>query len=377
MTNTQDRDRHWMQMALKAAERGCLTVSPNPRVGCVIVKDERLLATGFHEAAGQAHAEINALQAARQAGHDVSGATAYVTLEPCVHHGRTGPCTEALIEAGIARVVAAVTDPDPRVASGGFQKLRAAGISVTVGVCQAAAIRLNRGFFSRIQRQRPWVRIKTAASLDGKTALSNGVSQWLTGPAARHDNQWFRAEADVILTGIGTVLADDPLLTVRDIKTQKQPLRVVVDTRFRFPEDAKMIDGSPILVVVSEDNPQKRRRLAKRNVQTRVLGCGDNRVDLDALMDEFNTRQINLVHVEAGAVLNGALLSAGLADELLLYQAPKIVGDTAKGMFTHTALMSLEEASELLIEDCRLIGEDIRIKGIFERTGVAAKGEPQ
>ncbi|MDR2113314.1 MAG: bifunctional diaminohydroxyphosphoribosylaminopyrimidine deaminase/5-amino-6-(5-phosphoribosylamino)uracil reductase RibD, partial [Candidatus Accumulibacter sp.] len=320
-----------MARALRLARRGLYTTTPNPRVGCVLARDGKIVGEGWHRRAGEAHAEVHAIAAA---GAAARGATAYVTLEPCSHHGRTPPCAGALIDAGVARVVAAMQDPDPRVAGGGLAALAAAGIAAQCGLLEAEAVELNAGFVSRMTRGRPWVRLKLAASLDGKTALRNGDSQWITGAAARRDGHRWRARACAILSGIGTVRDDDPRLNVRGVSTGgRQPLKVVVDSRLELPPGARVIGDGPLLVASAIAEGERAESLRRRGVELTALPDGAGRVDLAALMAELGRRGINELHVESGCRLNGALLNAGLVDEILLYLAPCLIGDAARGMF--------------------------------------------
>ncbi len=348
-------DHAHMARALQLAARGLCTTTPNPRVGCVIVKDGRVVGEGWHERAGTPHAEIHAL---RQAGEAARGATVYVTLEPCAHHGRTPPCAEALVDAGVARVVAAMGDPNPLVAGGGIAILTLAGIAAEVGLMEAEARALNPGFVSRMTRGRPWVRLKTAATLDGKTALGNGASQWITGEAARADVQQLRARACAVLTGSGTVLADDPRMTVRDLDVGRQPLRVVVDSKLRTPADAAI---QPALVACCRAEPSARAALERARAEVVELPGADGRVDLHALLKLLAQRGVNEVHVEAGAALNGALLAAGLVDEWVAYVAPMAVGSDARGLFAHAALQSLADAARFRLTDVRQFGPDLRL----------------
>jgi diaminohydroxyphosphoribosylaminopyrimidine deaminase/5-amino-6-(5-phosphoribosylamino)uracil reductase len=349
-------DSQWMARALQLAQRGLNTTSPNPRVGCVLVKDGKNIGEGWHQRAGQPHAEVLALRAA---GSATQGATAYVTLEPCCHFGRTPPCAGALIAAGISRVVIAIQDPNPLVSGQGIAALRAAGIEVECGLMEAAARELNSGFFSRMSRGLPWVRSKIAASLDGRTALANGTSQWITGEAARSDVQHWRARSCAVLTGIGTVLADDPQLNVR-IETERQPLRVVVDSALRIPPDAKIITGG-VLIFTACNETHKQVALQARGAQVVYLPGIDNRVDLPAMLRELARRGINEVLVEAGRTLNGALLKARLVDELVLYLAPQLLGDAARGMANLGELTQLDQRLNLVWQEVRHVGDDLRI----------------
>ena len=330
-----------LQRALALAHEAIGLTDPNPRVGCVILApDGRELGAGHTQPAGQAHAEIMALRDAAARGHDVHGATAVVTLEPCSHHGRTPPCCDALIAAGIARVVAAVEDPNPQVAGQGLARLKAAGVQVELADAAAAnaASELNIGFFSRMRRGRPFVRLKSAISLDGRTALPDGRSQWITGEAARADGHAWRKRAGAMLTGIGTVLADDPRMDVRLVPTARQPLRIVLDPQGRMPATARILQPPG---------------------ETRVIGGG--RADLAALMTELGAHGINELHVEAGPVLSGAFLDAGLVDELLIYQAPLLIGE-GRPLAALAPLSGLDHARRWrLIESTRL-GQDLRLR---------------
>ena len=355
-------DHGMMARALQLAERGLWTTSPNPRVGCVVVRNGEVVGEGWHEKAGEPHAEVHALRAA---GDKAKGATAYVTLEPCSHHGRTPPCAEALIAAGVSRVVAAMTDPKPLVSGKGLALLRAAGIETASGLLANEARELNIGFVSRMTRGRPWLRLKAAASLDGKTALNNGVSQWITGPDARRDGHAWRARACAILTGIGTVRDDDPSLTVRDVATTRQPLRVVVDSKLEILPTARILQGEPVLIVGAVENVDKMALLRSTGNFVEILNNGSGKVDLKALLEMLAQRGINEVHAEAGFKLNGSLLREGLVDELLLYLAPCLIGHDASGLFNLPELTMLDGKKPLKIRDLRQIGEDIRLIARF------------
>ncbi|MBS1197216.1 MAG: riboflavin biosynthesis protein RibD [Proteobacteria bacterium] len=355
-------DHAFMAQALRLAERGLFSTSPNPRVGCVLVKGGVVVGEGWHERAGEAHAEVHALGAA---GTAARGATAYVTLEPCCHYGRTPPCADALIAAGVARVVAAMADPNPQVAGHGLEKLRAAGIDTACGLLEAQARELNIGFVSRMQRGRPWLRLKAAASLDGKTALNNGQSQWITGAEARLDGHRWRARACAIFTGIGTIKSDDPQLNVRGVDTERQPLKIVVDSRMELPLTARVIEGAPLLLAVAQENVSKAAELQARGVEIIRLPNAEGKVDLNLLLQELAKRGINEVHAEGGAGLNGALLQAGLVDEVLLYLAPCLIGNAAQGLFQSQELSNLDEKCALKVMDIRQIGEDIRVVARF------------
>jgi len=352
-----DVDRVHMARALELAARGLFTTPPNPRVGCVIARGERVIGDGYHVRAGEPHAEVNALADAARRGESARGATMYVTLEPCNHFGRTPPCVDAIIASGIARVVVAMLDPSPE-AGGGAARLRAAGVTVDVGLCEAEARELNIGFVSRIVRGRPWLRLKVAATIDGRTALISGASQWITSPEARADGHAWRARACAVMTGIGTVLQDDPSLTVRAVETTRQPRRVVVDRRAETPASARVLGGEGALVVTAgERNPQW-----PSAVEVVALPDGNGRVDLARMLRELAARHVNELHVEAGAKLNGALLDANLVDELLLYVAPAVIGDPARGMFERgSPLESLSRRDEFAWRDVARIGADLRI----------------
>jgi len=347
-----------MAHALRLAERGLFTTTPNPRVGCVIVRDGAVVGTGWHARAGEPHAEVNALD---EAGDRAAGATAYVTLEPCSHHGRTPPCTAALVGARVRRVVAAMHDPNPKVVGDGVARLRAAGIRIDVGLLEDAARELNIGFVSRMTRGRPWVRMKVAASLDGRTALADGRSQWITGPEARRDGHRFRARACAVLTGIGTVRDDDPQLTVRAVPTTRQPLRVLVDSRLEVPVTARILAGGNALVVTAVQDEARTAALASRGAEVIALPNAAGKVDLALLMGELARRGVNEVHVEAGVKLNGSLFAAGVVDELVVYLAPRLIGDAGRGMFSLPPLADLERAPRLDLRDVRRIGQDVRL----------------
>jgi diaminohydroxyphosphoribosylaminopyrimidine deaminase/5-amino-6-(5-phosphoribosylamino)uracil reductase len=355
-----------LQQALTLAECAIGVSDPNPRVGCVIAHpDGRLLGAGATQQAGGPHAEVMALRDALACGHDVRGATAWVTLEPCAHHGRTPPCCDALIAAGIGRVVVAVEDPFTQVAGAGIARLRAAGVVVDMldGPLVQAAIELNIGFFSRILRGRPWVRLKVAASLDGRTALADGRSQWITGPAARADGHAWRRRAAAVLTGIGTVTLDDPRLDVRLVSTTLQPLRVVVDSRLRLSPQARLL-APPARVVVATTTaaaPEAAHALEALGAEVLPLGDKGGRVDLRALLAELGRRGIGELHVEAGERLNAALLEADLVDEWLVYLAPLLIGP-GRSMVARGPLAQLGDASRLDFLECIPCGSDLRIR---------------
>jgi len=347
-----------MAQALRLAQRGLYSTSPNPRVGCVLVRDGDVVGSGWHERAGEPHAEVHALRAAGEAAR---GATAYVTLEPCSHHGRTPPCADALVEAGVARAVVAVQDPNPAVAGAGIARLRAAGIAVESGLMEAEARELNVGFFARMTRGTPWLRSKIAMSLDGRTALGNGKSQWITGDAARQDVQRWRARSCAVLTGINTVLADDAQLNVREIKQERQPLRVVLDSQLRIPLEARVLCGGGALIYTAAQDAGKSAALERAGATVAVMPDNKGQVDLPAMLRDLAQRGCNEVLVEAGSILNGALLHAGLVDELLLYVAPQLLGDAARSMAQLGELTCLEQRVGLKWQDIRQIGKDLRI----------------
>ncbi len=357
-------DIQMMHTALSLARQGLYSTSPNPRVGCVIARGNQVVGQGFHLKAGGPHAEVHAL---RQAGRFAEGATAYVTLEPCSHHGRTPPCALALIEAGIARVVCAMSDPHPLVAGKGFALLESAGISVAYGLLETEARALNRGFLSRLERKRPFFRLKCAASLDGKTALSDGSSKWITGPEARADVQKLRAESCAVLTGIGTVLADDPLLNVRDFPTLRQPARIILDSRLRTPLHSRIIqDGqSPTVVATLNTNEADHAPFLKFphvRIMTTNPSPGDGGIDLHELSSQLAVQGYGEVLIEAGAQINASFIRAHLVDEIILYQAPKILGATARNLFAlpenHEALL---QPSPWLATRCEAMGVDLKI----------------
>jgi diaminohydroxyphosphoribosylaminopyrimidine deaminase/5-amino-6-(5-phosphoribosylamino)uracil reductase len=339
-----------MARALALAEKGLYSTTPNPRVGCVVTQGESVVGEGWHEKAGGPHAEVVALA---QAGAKAEGATAYVTLEPCNHQGRTPPCADLLLSKKIRRVVAAMLDPNPPASRGG-EKLAAAGIRFEHGLMEDEARELNIGFVSRMTRGRPWVRMKIAATLDGRTALATGQSQWITGPEARKDGHRWRARACAILTGYGTVKADDPRLTVRDVETPRQPLRVVVDSRLEISEKAKVLEGGAL--IFSAIPPVK-----KSNAEVVHLANAHGKVDLQKMLGELARRGVNELHVEAGFKLNGSLVREGCVDEFLLYLNPSFLGDEAQGMLALPGFSSLDERKKVTIQSLERIGGDIRI----------------
>jgi len=357
-----------MQRALDLAERGLYTTTPNPRVGAVIVRDGEIIGEGWHEVAGEGHAEVNAVRDAhaRHGVDAVRGSTVYVTLEPCSHHGRTPPCADLLVNEGAARVVAAMEDPNPLVAGQGFARLRAAGIDVRCGLMENDAIELNIGFVSRMTRALPWVRLKVAASLDGKTALVNGQSQWITGPEARRDGHAWRARACAILTGIGTVLEDNPRLNVREVETPRQPLKVIIDSRLQTPVDARILDDGKVLIACAVEDAAARERLEARGCEVILLPNAAGKVELLDLLRELGRRRLNEVHVEAGFKLNGSLLREGCVDELLLYLAPCVIGDSAQGMFNLPTLAHLDQRKKLKLHKVSQVGPDLRLLARME-----------
>lgn len=365
MNFTTDDRRH-MARALQLAARGLNTTQPNPRVGCVIAAGADVIAEGWHAHAGGPHAEAEALA---RAGEAARGATAYVTLEPCCHTGRTPPCTAALIAAGIGRVVYGATDPNPQVNGGGAKALSAAGIEVEGGLLAAEAERLNAGFSLRMRRGWPLVRTKIAASLDGRTALAGGQSQWLTGEAARNDVQRWRAQSAAIMTGVGTVLADDPLLNVR--QGGRQPLRVILDSRYRTPPDARILAGPGEALVIGAGADVRRTALEAGGARVETAALDAGRVDVTAALRRLGALEINEVWVEAGPTLNGALLAGGLIDELVVYMTGGVLGGDARGMFDIEPLASLAERPCFRLQTVRRIGDDLRL--IYTPAGPAGE----
>jgi len=357
-----DIDIHWMTQALTWAAKAMYITAPNPRVGCVIVgKNNQCISAGHTQPAGQSHAEIMAIQEAIQKGQDLRDATAYVTLEPCSHHGRTGPCCDALVEAGIARVVVAGKDPNPLVSGNGIARLRAAGVQVDTGVLQNQAESINRGFFKRMRHGLPFMRLKIAASLDGQTALTNGISQWITSPEVRQDGHAWRARACAVLTGIGTVLEDDPQLNVREVATTRQPTLVVVDSRLDTPSTAKLWQTPrQVWIYCAVDHPERRAALEAKGADVICLPNAAGKVDLMAMQQDLGNRGINEVHMEAGHKLNGSLLANGLVDELLIYLAPMLMGQ-GRGMFNIGPFDKLSQALSLEIQNISPIGPDLRL----------------
>lgn len=341
-------DHAMMRRALALAEKGLYSTTPNPRVGCVVAKSDVVLGEGWHEKAGGPHAEAAAL-----ANVDAEGATVYVNLEPCSHHGRTPPCVDLLLRKKVHRVVAAMLDPDPQAAHGG-RRLAEAGVKFEHGLLEDEARELNMGFVSRVTRGRPWVRLKVAATLDGRTALQDGRSQWITGAEARRDGHRWRARACAILTGAGTVKTDDPQLTVREVETPRQPLHVVVDSRLETPPSAKVLQGNPVLVYAA-------RKGTLPNAEVVPLPNPGGKVELPAMLADLARRGINELHVEAGFRLNGSLVREGCVDEFLVYLNPSLLGDTAQGMVDLPALPSLDARLRLKLHSLERVGEDLRL----------------
>ena len=357
-----------MAEALQLARRGRFSTSPNPAVGCLIVRDGQVVGRGWHRRAGEAHAEIHAL---REAGAAARGATVYVTLEPCSHTGRTPPCADALVGAGVARVVAAMPDPDPRVSGRGFERLRGAGIEVACGLLEAQARTLNPGFVARMERGWPWLRLKLAASLDGRTALASGESRWISGPEARRDVQYWRAQSCAVMTGSGTVLADDPSLNVRlqadeleGVVPVRQPLRVVLDSHLRTPPDARLLtlEGSVLVLAAEGADTAQQMALEAAGAEVCVLPAGeDGRPRPRAVLEELARRECNMVMLECGPTLAGRFMAEGLVDELILYLAPHLMGDAARGMFHLPALAQMKDRLALEWWDVRQVGDSLRL----------------
>ncbi|WP_022982239.1 bifunctional diaminohydroxyphosphoribosylaminopyrimidine deaminase/5-amino-6-(5-phosphoribosylamino)uracil reductase RibD [Ideonella sp. B508-1] len=361
------QDASFMARAQALSEAAVGLTEPNPRVGCVITSgDGSVLGEGHTQPAGQAHAEVMALRDAHAQGRDVRGATAYVTLEPCAHHGRTPPCCDALIAAGVGRVVVAAGDPNPLVNGQGLARLRAAGITVVNSPAEhaIAAEELNIGFFHRMRTGRAWVRLKAAASLDGRTALDNGVSQWITGPDARRDGHAWRRRAGALLTGVGTVLADDPRLDVRLVDTPRQPLRAVIDARLDTPPSARLFEADgPLVFYVAQPDPARQAAIAERGAEIVALpgaGQASGRVDLAAVIANLSSRPLNELHIEAGPRLNGSLIGVGLVDECLIYLAPMLLGQ-GRGMAALPVLQALEGAWRYAFHDQARVGDDLRL----------------
>lgn len=358
-------DHQFMSRALQLAERGLYTTDPNPRVGCVIAREAEIVGEGWHKRAGEPHAEVNAL---RNAGTRAQGATAYVTLEPCCHFGKTPPCTDALINAKVSRVVVAMQDPNPKVSGHGLQQLRDAGIDVETGLLEPQSRSLNPGFVKRMQTGRPFVRSKLAMSLDGRTAMADGTSKWITSEAARLDVQRLRARSSAIMTGVSTVLKDDPSLTVRLDEEVIQPLRVVVDTYLSTPPKAKVLTepGQTLIVTCSEDSDAC-EMLQSASARVLTLPRKGNHVNLDALLVKLGEIEVNEILLEAGATLSGAMLQAGLIDEMVIYMAPVLLGDSARALYRLPMLQSMADRIELVISDVRPVGVDWRITATIKQ----------
>ncbi len=361
-----DFDRFAMNRALVLAARGLETTHPNPRVGCVIAQGTKVIGEGWHERAGEAHAEVAALEAVRAAGLSPAGSTVYVTLEPCSHYGRTPPCTDALIAAGVARVVYAVQDPNPEVSGRGAELLQQAGIAVESGLMEAESVDLNIGYMKRRTYGRPWVRVKLAMSLDGRTALANGESQWITGEAARTDVQHWRARSSAIMTGVGTVLADDPRLNVRLAPEKSddepwQPLRVVLDTRLRTPRDSRLFATGGEVLILTED-PTRGAEFAEMGVSVEAIPASNGRLDLAAVIDRMGELEVNELLVEAGPTLSGEILRQGLVDELLLYVAPKLLGPHGLPLVDLPELTDLQDALGFSVAGVQRLEDDLRLR---------------
>ena len=356
----EQQDYQFMARALKLAKKGLYTTYPNPRVGCVIVRDSQILTEGWTQKAGQAHAEAHAIS---RSGSSLSGSTVYVTLEPCSHQGKTPPCADALVNSAVKRVVMAVNDPNPRVNGEGVRKLRQAGIKVESGLMENEAREINRGFFSLHERHRPWIRLKTAASLDGKTAMKSGESQWITSKNARLDGQKLRAQSSAILTGVNTVIVDDPSLTVRLDGIDRQPLRVILDSGLRTPPQAKLFtQGGDILILTCLDvGDQKAEQLRTKGANVMQIESDNGRLSLAKVMETLAAMSINEIHVEAGRTLTGRLISENLADELVIYLAPTLLSDQAQGMFHIPELNKLAQQKKMSWQDIRMIGNDLRL----------------
>jgi len=373
MSTTQN-DQFFMSHALRLAKKGLWSTDPNPRVGCVLVKDGEIIGEGWHQQAGQAHAEVIAL---KQAGKNAQGSTCYVTLEPCSHHGKTPPCAAALVKAKVSRVVMATYDPNPQVRGEGAARLRTAGIQVDVGVLSTEAESLNPGFFKRMNHNRPFVRCKMAMSLDGRTAMKSGESQWITGAEARQDVQSLRARSSAIMTGVGTILFDDPSMTVRPDELLgnafipnpvRQPLRIIIDKHLSLPLDAKILSlEGDCLVFTASDNKKLQAQLNQKGIEVVYLPNSTGGIDLSAMCRYLAEQEINEIHLECGATLAGSMLKAGLIDELVVYMAPMLMGNQARGLFNLPELDKMSNSYSLEIQDIRAIGKDWRITAKFEQ----------
>lgn len=358
VVNNAHDDEYFMAKALQLAARGLNSTAPNPRVGCVIVKNGRIVGEGWHVSSGEAHAEVLAL---KQADSDAAGATLYVNLEPCAHQGRTPPCVDAIIKAGINRVVLSARDPNPLVNGKGVERLKANGITVLEGLLAQESIELNIGFFKRMESGKPWVRVKVAAGLDGKTALDNGKSQWITSEVAREDAHRWRARSCVVLTGVGTVVEDDPRLTVRHIETSRQPQKVVVDSQLRSPLSANLFKMPGVTIATAVTNKEQLDPFVDKGVNVLVLPDSDGRVDLAALLIELADKHMNEVLVEAGINLHSALLRRNLIDEMIIYYAPKFLGAQGRGMLFLDGLEKMDDVAEREIIDIKKFGKDFRV----------------
>ncbi len=353
-------DERYMAQALQLARKGINTTHPNPAVGCVIVNQGNIVGQGWHEFAGQAHAEINAL---RQAGSAAAGATLYVTLEPCSHQGKTPPCVKAIIKSAISRVVIAIEDPDPRVNRSGISELQHAGIAVTLGVGRVQATHLNRGFLKRITSGMPWVTLKIATSLDGKTAMADGESQWITSLPARQDAHKLRAAASAILTGVGTVLRDDPNMTARLSGVQRQPLRIILDTNLSTPVDAKILHGEGVVLIVTAHSEDHAATLLRQRHAVEIINCRTTygKIDLHEVMRELGRREMNSILLEAGSRLSGNMLAQGLVDEVVVYMAPDLLGGDARDMFKIPGLEQIADKLKLSYKDVVMVGRDLKL----------------
>ncbi|MGK0374979.1 MAG: diaminohydroxyphosphoribosylaminopyrimidine deaminase [Arenicella sp.] len=362
-SDVNSEDQAFMQRVLDLAVMGATSTQPNPMVACVIVKDGLVVGEGFHQTAGELHAERLALQ---QAGAQARGATAYVNLEPCCHQGRTPPCTDGLIDAGISRVVAAMRDPNPLVEGGGFELLQGAGIEIEAGVLEDRAQWLNRGFISRMVRKKPWVRLKSAATLDGRTAAYDGESKWITSEQARQSVQLLRASCSAVITGIGTVLADDPQLDVRLENQQRQPLRVVLDSKLQMPLEARIIGADQNLMIFTvSDNLEKTAALIEAGAEVVQLTANTaGQLDLQQVLEELARWQCNEVFIEAGQTLSGAFIEAGLVDELVLFYAGSVLGDQGKSMFKFNSPMPFQNKAHFQVSSTEMVGDDIRVNAV-------------
>jgi len=361
-----ETDYHFMGLALQLAEQGRCTSMPNPAVGCVLVNNGEIAGEGWHQVAGEPHAEINALA---QAGNKARGATAYITLEPCCHHGRTPPCTEAIVAAGISRVIVAMEDPNPQVAGKGLEALKSNGIKTASGLLKLQAEALNREFCYRMRNARPYVRCKLAMSMDGRTAMASGESKWITSEAAREDVQQLRRCSSAIMTGCGTILSDDPLLTARTGDTQHQPLRVILDSRLRISADARLFSQpGRTLVFTTVHDAEAEQLLEQAGAEIFHVDAVEGLVNLDTVLQELALQEVNDVLLESGATLSGAMLQAGLINELIVYMAPRLMGNAARGLFALPGLDKMDQAIDLNISDVRAVGPDWRMTATIKTT---------